>query len=253
MKPVHAPAHHHLSSHAVEISGETFSSRFMTAASRSPPMTFTAGQTTVAGALVPVLLQAPRSNSSSPPTLSPPIARSSRSLPPKATPSPSILISPSSADGFSFHWLPTFAWFSLFISFARCPPSPYTPREVRFMQHPMRIFTSLLLSLCLTFLSGAAFDSPLSDSAIREAYFLGLRHDDKTRVTLEQYSRRLPVPQKGAHVAEIGLYTPYAQIVQQTSEKMIASSAQQAAEDFHKQKETIQVRLLILLTPTYSS
>jgi len=120
------------------------------------------------------------------------------------------------------------------------------------MQHPMRIFTSLLLSLCLTFLSGAAFDSPLSDSAIREAYFLGLRHDDKTRVTLEQYSRRLPVPEKGAHVAEIGLYTPYAQIVQQTSEKMIASSAQQAAEDFHKQKETIQVRLLILLTPTYS-
>ncbi len=120
------------------------------------------------------------------------------------------------------------------------------------MRHRTRIFTCLLLSLCLTFLSAAAFESPLTDSAIREAYFLGQRHDDKTRVTLEQYSRRLPVPEKGPHVAEIGLYTPYAQIVQQTSEKTIGASAQQAAEDFHKQEETIQVRLLILLTPTYS-
>ncbi len=120
------------------------------------------------------------------------------------------------------------------------------------MRHPTRIFTSLLLSLCLIFLSAAAFESPLTDSAIREAYFLGQRHDDKTRVTLEQYSRHLPAPAKGPHVAEIGLYTPYAQIVQQTSEKTIGASAQQAAEDFHKQKETIQVRLLILLTPTYS-
>src|SRR5258708_20011932 len=215
----------------------------MTAASRSHPMTLTAGQTTVAGALVPVLLQAPRSNSSSPPAPSPPIPRSSRSLPPKATPSPSILISPSSADGFSFHWLPPFAWFSLFISFARCPPSPYTPREVRFMRHPMRIFTSLLLSLCLTFLSGAAFDSPLSDSAIREAYFLGQRHDDKTRVTLELYSRRLPVPAKGPHVAEIVLYTPYPQIVPQTSEKMISSSPHHAAQGFPNHKDTIHPHL----------
>ncbi len=169
-----------------------------------------------------------------------------------ATPSPWILISPASAERHSFHCLQTFAWFSLYFSCARRPSSPYTPYEVHFMRHSARIFTFLLLSLCLALLSAVAFDTPLTDSAIREAYFLGLRHDDKTRVTLEQYSRHLPAPEKGPHVAEIGLYTPYAQIVQQTLEKMTASSAQQAAEDFHKQKETIQVRLLILLTPTYS-
>jgi hypothetical protein len=93
---------------------------------------------------------------------------------------------------------------------------------------------------------------PLSDSAVREAYFLGQRHDDKTRATLEQYSRRFPAPEKGPHVAEVQLYTPYAQIVQQSLEQIIGSSAQQAAVNFHKQKETIQLRVVILLTPTYS-
>lgn len=115
-----------------------------------------------------------------------------------------------------------------------------------------RILGSLLLLLCLFFLLASAFDTPLSDNVIREAYFLGQRHDDKTRATLEQYSRHLPAPEKGPHVAEIDLYTPYAQVVQQSLEKIVASSAQQTMKDFHKHKETIQVRLLILLTPTYS-
>jgi hypothetical protein len=95
-----------------------------------------------------------------------------------------------------------------------------------------------------------AFDTPLSDSAIREAYFIGQRHDDKTRATLEQYSRRLPVPEKGPYIAEVQLYTPYAQVVQQSLEQISGSSAQQAALNFHNQKETVQVRVLILLTPT---
>jgi hypothetical protein len=116
----------------------------------------------------------------------------------------------------------------------------------------LRIFVGLLLFFCVSFLFASAFDTPLSDSAVREAYFLGQRHDDKTRATLEQYSRHLPAPEKGPHIAEVQLYTPFAQVVQQSWEQISSSSAQQAALNFHRQKETIQVRVLILLTPTYS-
>jgi hypothetical protein len=40
-----------------------------------------------------------------------------------------------------------------------------------------------------------AFDTPLSDQAVREAYFLGQRHDDSMAKLLNRYTQSLPAPE----------------------------------------------------------
>src|SRR5947207_1287097 len=44
------------------------------------------------------------------------------------------------------------------------------------MRRLFRVFASFLVALCVT-LPAFALDAPLSDEAVREAYFLGQRHD----------------------------------------------------------------------------
>ncbi len=53
----------------------------------------------------------------------------------------------------------------------------------------------MLLSSSASF----AFQSPLSDEAVREAYFLGQRHDGSFAHLLDKCSKRLPPPKSGPH------------------------------------------------------
>ena len=76
---------------------------------------------------------------------------------------------------------------------------------------PLRL-SALLLSLAFVTRT-SAYDHPLSSKAIREAYFLGQRNDEKVTDFLAQYIKRLPIPEKGPYISEISLYTPYAQVV----------------------------------------
>lgn len=96
-----------------------------------------------------------------------------------------------------------------------------------------------------------AYDHPLSDDAVREAYFLG---QDKTGVNafLSQYAKARPVPDSGPHVAEIELSTPYAQVVEASAQNVEGYTAQQAADDYRKRGDAIVVRVKVLFTPTYS-
>ena len=71
------------------------------------------------------------------------------------------------------------------------------------------ILVAALLITSLAF----AFNAPLSDEAVREAYFLGQRRDDRTAQFLETYRRYSPVPNSGPHVYAVELFTPYAQAV----------------------------------------
>ncbi len=96
-----------------------------------------------------------------------------------------------------------------------------------------------------------AYEAPLSEQSVREAYFLGQRNDEKTARFLAQYEHVLPLPEKGPHVAEIELHTPYAQVVAISRSRTVGYSAQQAAADYRKRGDTIRVRILLLLTPTY--
>jgi hypothetical protein len=51
-----------------------------------------------------------------------------------------------------------------------------------------RSFFSVLLAALLASPASFAFNSPLSDEAIREAYFLGQRHDGSFARLLDKYS-----------------------------------------------------------------
>ena len=119
--------------------------------------------------------------------------------------------------------------------------------------HPVRprSAAALLALLLLSSQPAGAFDAPLDSHSVRDAYFLGQRNDEKTALFLAQYEHVLPLPEKGPHVAEIELHTPYAQIVTGSRGRTDSYSAQQAAADYRKRGDTIRVRILLKLTRTY--
>jgi hypothetical protein len=112
----------------------------------------------------------------------------------------------------------------------------------------LRSLACLLAALLAFPFPSGAFDTPLSDTAVREAYFMGQRHDLRC---LEAYTKSLPVPAKGPHIAAVTFLTPFAQVVQQTSTRVENYSAQQAQADHRDVAESVQLIVLINLTPSY--
>jgi hypothetical protein len=98
-----------------------------------------------------------------------------------------------------------------------------------------------------------AFQSPLSDESVREAYFLGQRRDGSLEKLTESYSRRFPLPQTGPYISSVSLATPFLVAAQSSSKQTANYSAQQAALD-HRDAgaETVQVTVEIQLTDSYS-
>ncbi len=109
----------------------------------------------------------------------------------------------------------------------------------------------LLIGALLAALAASAYENPLRDYSLREAYFLGRRKDEKTAQFLAQYVKKLPVPKQGPHVAEIELRTPYEQVVLRARNAPDGYSSQQATQEYRKQGDRVIVRVLIYLTPTY--
>jgi hypothetical protein len=123
------------------------------------------------------------------------------------------------------------------------------------MKIPRKLFFSMQLSVVLWSLLapqlGFAYGHPLTDEAVRDAYFLG-QDFDRSTAFLTQYVQSLPVPERGPHVAEVELRTPYWQVVEASRENTLDYSAQQAAADYRKRGDFLQVRLKVLFTPTYT-
>jgi hypothetical protein len=114
-------------------------------------------------------------------------------------------------------------------------------------------FISVLLAAFLTLPQpSAALEIPLSDTAVREAYFLGQRNDQRTSDLLKSYTRALALPDSGPYISEIHLLTPYAQVVTNSCQHTNGYSAQQAAADYHRRGDTILVQIRIELTRTYT-
>lgn len=97
-----------------------------------------------------------------------------------------------------------------------------------------------------------AFDSPLSSEAVREAYFLGQRHDDIARY-LDAYTKFLAPPETGPYIASMQFLTPFAQLIQVSSQHSTGYSAQQAEQEHRKQPETVTIVIEIQLTDTYGA
>jgi hypothetical protein len=94
-------------------------------------------------------------------------------------------------------------------------------------------------------LSAAAYDNPLSNQSVREAYFLGQRRDDSTAKLLSQYVKRLPATNAPWQVAEIEVRTPYQQVVLRSRQSLPGYSAQQAWEEYRKRSAQIVVRIYL--------
>jgi len=113
-----------------------------------------------------------------------------------------------------------------------------------------RPVVAILTAALLLSPSSFTFDTPLSDQAVREAYFLGQRHDESMARLLSRYTRYLAPPQSGPHIYSVSFLTPFALLVQQSS-RTIGSSAQQAEKDHRVDDETVVIRVEILLTQSY--
>jgi hypothetical protein len=115
----------------------------------------------------------------------------------------------------------------------------------------IRSFLSILLSALLVSPASFAFTSPLSDEAIREAYFLGQRHDGSFARLLDKYSKHLPAPKSGPYIRSITFLTPFAKLVHYSDALVGNYSAQQAALDHRDHPETVEITVEILLTDSY--
>jgi hypothetical protein len=110
-----------------------------------------------------------------------------------------------------------------------------------------------MISALLVCQAAFAFDTPLSDQAIREAYFLGQRHDGSLASFLGKYIKQLPPPQSGPYISSVAFFTPFAQLVQFSDHYIGNYSAQQAALDHRGQAEFVRIVVEIQLTPTYGA
>jgi hypothetical protein len=117
---------------------------------------------------------------------------------------------------------------------------------------PSRSIASALAALLFLTTSSFAFDTPLSDEAIRQAYFLGQRHDDSTALFLSRYTKFLPVPAAGPHIQSVTFFTPFALLVQHSSQQF-GYSAQQAAKEHHADNEIVAISIAIQFTPSYGA
>jgi hypothetical protein len=110
----------------------------------------------------------------------------------------------------------------------------------------------VLMATMLLTPSSFAFDTPLSDHAVREAYFLGQRRDEKTAEFLEKYRQHLSVPESGPWVSTVELFTPYAEAVELSRQRSSGYSAQDAAQDYRKNGDRVRVTVTIEFTNAYS-
>jgi hypothetical protein len=117
--------------------------------------------------------------------------------------------------------------------------------------HPRRS-TFLALSLSFLLITPAfSMDVHLSEEAVREAYFLGQRHDESMGELLAKYVKSLPPPQSGPYITSVTFYTPYALAVFDSSQHNFNYDAQDAELDHRKQPEIVRVDIQISLTDSY--
>jgi len=107
-----------------------------------------------------------------------------------------------------------------------------------------------VLLLALIAMQGAAYDHPLGSHAIREAYFIG--SENRFAEVLSNYTKNLPAPTTGPHVAQIEVRTPFAQIIVSSHEHSVGYSSMSAERDYRKNPDTVQVRVQIVSTATYA-
>ena len=120
---------------------------------------------------------------------------------------------------------------------------------------PLSRFRQLSLLLAAALLApwpSCAYDVELSDTVVRNAYFLGQHRDQQTRAFFAPYIRHLPLPKSGPYISELRLLTPIAQVVEVSQTTSGSYSAQQAQLDYRARGDSILLEIHIEFTPTYN-
>ncbi|HTU33583.1 MAG TPA: hypothetical protein VMF66_07245 [Candidatus Acidoferrum sp.] len=99
-------------------------------------------------------------------------------------------------------------------------------------------------------LRAMALSYPLTSTSIRNAYFIGNRNDEQTADFLAKYVHPLPMPETGPYVEDIGIETPFSEVVQLTKTKA-NFYAPDAVQEFQHRRFTFRVFVDIALTDTY--
>src|SRR5258705_8463521 len=90
----------------------------------------------------------------------------------------------------------------------------------------------LALSMSVLIANGAwGYDFPLSESAIRDAYFIGTKGPSQGGAFLGEYTHAVNELKVGACTSEISLETPFAHVAIHAS-KAVNYSAQDAVKEF---------------------
>jgi hypothetical protein len=119
----------------------------------------------------------------------------------------------------------------------------------------LRLSRSSVLAASLALLLAGpalAFNSPLSDESIREAYFLGQRRDESMALFLARYKHVLRPPDTGPYISSVEFLTPLANLVRLSSQR-VNYSAQQAEQEHHSDDELVTITVEIQLTQSYSA
>ena len=114
-----------------------------------------------------------------------------------------------------------------------------------------RSLLATFLAALLVAMPTAAFQSPLSEESIRDAYFLGQRHDGTFPSILGKYVKLLPSPKSGPHISSITFLTPFIQLVEYSDGYIGNYSAQKALLDHRGQEEFVLIFVQIQLTDSY--
>ncbi len=113
---------------------------------------------------------------------------------------------------------------------------------------------ALFLASFLAFPASApafALDTPLRDTAVREAYFLGQHRDNALAEFLAKYSFSLPSPAAGPYIQSVTFFTPFALTAVNSSQHVGIYSAQQAQLDHDKAPEIVRIVVQVFLTDSY--
>jgi hypothetical protein len=122
----------------------------------------------------------------------------------------------------------------------------------RFMHSAARPGIAIVAALVILVQPIFAFQSPLSEESVREAYFLGQRHDGSLEGLVEKSTQRFAAPKNGPYISSVRFVTPFVSAAQLSSSYVGNYSAQQADLD-HRQagKEIVRITVEIQLTEAY--
>ncbi len=97
----------------------------------------------------------------------------------------------------------------------------------------------------------SAYEVPLTPAALHEAYILGQRNDQATANFLNPYIKQITDNSQAAHIAEIEILTPFAQVVDLSRRFTSGYTEEQAAREYHQRGDTVVVRILLMLPAAY--